>query len=162
MWGFKSPLAHSVTGDRDRFWLRWTRRALVVVTASFVAFQLVPYGRDHAAAPVSQDAPWTSASERQRAVAACYDCHSNRTRWRWYTSVAPASWLTQSHVDEGRARVNFSEWDRPQRTKDMAKTVRDRSMPPPSYTLLHPDARLSAAERQRLAAALEALPSPGP
>ncbi|MEA3075375.1 MAG: hypothetical protein QOF60_283 [Actinomycetota bacterium] len=147
--------------DRDRFWLRWTGRALAGVTVLFVVVQLVPYGRHHAAPPVTRDAPWVSASDRRLAVAACYDCHSNRTRWRWYTNVAPSSWLTQSHVDEGRAKLDFSEWDRPQRTRDMGKAVRGGSMPPSSYTLVHPDARLSAAERQRLVTALEALPSPG-
>ena len=40
----------------------------------------------------------------------CYDCHSNRTRWPWYSHVAPVSWLVARDVHEGREEINFSEW----------------------------------------------------
>ena len=45
---------------------------------------------------------------------ACLACHSNLTDWPWYTNVAPVSWLTQHDVEDGRAKLNFSEWQRPQ------------------------------------------------
>ncbi len=40
----------------------------------------------------------------------CQDCHSNRTVWPWYSNVAPVSWMVIHHVNEGRERMNFSEW----------------------------------------------------
>ena len=64
--------------------------------------------------PVTQEPKWDSARTRQLAADSCFDCHSNLTKWRWYSNVAPMSWLVQSDVDGGRAALNFSEWDKPQ------------------------------------------------
>ena len=132
------------------------------ILAIVVIMQLIPVGRDHANPPVTQEAPWATAADRQLAVTACYDCHSNKTEWRWYTSVAPISWWTSNHVNEGREILNFSEWDRPQReSDDRSESVEERSMPPWEYTIAHGGARLSASEREQLVRALQALPEPG-
>jgi hypothetical protein len=67
------------------------------------------------------------------------------------------SWLVQNHVDEGRSVLNFSEWNRGNSEADeAAETVRDGEMPPRSYLLLHPEARLTNAERDQLARGLDA------
>jgi len=88
---------------------------------------------------------------------ACYDCHSNEVRWPWYSNVAPVSWLVQKDVDEGRATLNFSEWGRgEQEAEDSAEKVQNGEMPPRSYLLLHPSAKLSPDERQALIQGLEA------
>ena len=82
---------------------------------------------------------------------ACFDCHSNETVWPAYAGFAPASWLVQHDVDEGRATLNLSEWQRPQKeAAEASKTVRDGEMPPAAYRLMHATARLSAADRDRL------------
>src|SRR5512147_1206625 len=39
---------------------------------------------------------------------ACFDCHSNETRWPWYSSLPIASWLIARDVRSGRSQVNFS------------------------------------------------------
>jgi hypothetical protein len=125
---------------------------LVVV---FLAIQLVPYGRDHSNPPVTQDAAWPTAAARDLAVRACYDCHSNESRWPWYSNIAPISWLVQRDVVEGREKLNFSETNRVQEEGDeAAETIREGEMPPWFYTLPHPDARLNDREKQDLAAAL--------
>jgi hypothetical protein len=146
----------SIRGRWPRVW--WG--GVAVVVAAF-AIQLVPYGRSHSNPPVTRDAPWPTAEARQLAVAACYDCHSNRTQWRWYSDVAPISWYIQNHVDEGRGSLNFSEWDQRQRTDELAESVREGDMPPSSYTRIHSGARLSPKERAALAKALAELPAPG-
>ncbi|RIK39749.1 MAG: hypothetical protein DCC58_14830 [Chloroflexi bacterium] len=65
--------------------------------------------------------------------------------------MAPVSWLIQRDVDEGRQKLNFSEWDRPPREVDeAAETVEEGEMPPWYYSVLHPDARLSDQEKQEL------------
>ncbi len=83
---------------------------------------------------------------------ACYDCHSNETRWPWYSRVAPVSWLLANHVREGRGHLNFSEWGRysPQaarrRLEEACEEVREGKMPLRSYLFLHPEARLTPKE----------------
>jgi len=68
------------------------------------------------------------------------------------------SWAVQLHVEEGRAKANYSEWDRPQKEgDDSAESVVEGEMPPSYYTLLtHSAARLTDAERQELIDGLNA------
>jgi hypothetical protein len=83
---------------------------------------------------------------------ACQDCHSNLTRWPWYSQVAPVSWLVASDVNEGRRHMNFSEWD-PRASHhsgslfdEICEQVRTGEMPLWFYLPLHPDARLSPGD----------------
>ena len=70
--------------------------------------------------------------------------------------MAPASWLIQSDVDEGRGILNFSGVGTPQPDAgEVSEAVTEGSMPPLQYKLMHPSARLSDAERRDLAAGLE-------
>ncbi|MEZ4522143.1 MAG: heme-binding domain-containing protein [Thermomicrobiales bacterium] len=91
--------------------IRWTGAGLLGL---LLAIQLVPYGRDHSNPPVTQAVQWDSPRTAELWDRACADCHSNETDWPWYTNVAPVSWLIQDHVDEGRSKINTSEWDKPQ------------------------------------------------
>jgi len=137
--------------------VNWTRRVLLALTAIIVLVQLVPYGRNHGNPPIVAEPRWSSPSVRALAKRACFDCHSNESHWPWYSNVAPVSWLIQHDVDEGRAAVNFSEWNRPQKeAADSAKSVVEGEMPPAIYLPLHPEARLAAAERDELVSGLRA------
>jgi Haem-binding domain len=90
---------------------------------------------------------------------ACYDCHSNQTRWPWYSALAPFSWLIQHDVTAGRRRLNFSEWTdyaadpetAAQKLRQVAKSVTDGDMAPRYYLLLHPRGRLTDGERELIA-----------
>jgi Haem-binding domain len=133
-------------------------RAGLGLFAVAVLLQLVPYGRDHTNPPVTQDAPWPGGRARELATAACYDCHSNQTRWPPQSFVAPFSWLLARDVEQGREALNFSTWDEDDgEADDAADAVADAEMPPRRYVLAHPDAALSEAERQVLVEALEAM-----
>ena len=76
-------------------------------------------------------------------------CHSNETRWPWYSYIAPMSWVTALHVANGRQQYDFSELSstqgfRAQRlTEEIAQQIRSGAMPPADYLMLHPDARLT-------------------
>ena len=130
---------------------------VVVLVVGMLAIQIVPYGRDHTNPPVTGEPPWDSARTRELAKAACFDCHSNETVWPWYSNVAPLSWRLQGHVDEGRTKLNFSEWGaREQETEEIVESVREGRMPPGDYLLLHPEARLSDADTQALLDGLSA------
>ena len=138
-------------------WRRLVRWLGVTVLLALVAIQLVPYGRAHTNPPVTQEPRWDRPETRGLAVRACFDCHSNQTVWRWYSHVAPVSWLVQRDVDEGRRELNYSEWDRGQReAHESAKTVRKGEMPPWFYAIPGTSADLSADERAALIAGLEA------
>lgn len=88
---------------------------------------------------------------------ACYDCHSNETRWPWYSHVAPVSWFVAGHVHDGRDDLNFSEWPvfdlegQDLAMEDIQKQMRKHGMPLKSYLLIHPEARLTDAEYDTLA-----------
>lgn len=119
--------------------------------------QAVPYGRDRTNPPVVAEPAWDSPRTRELAVVACFDCHSNEADYPWYSQVAPFSWAVQSHVEAGRSELNFSEWHRPQEEADeSAETVLEGSMPPFYYSITHPAARLTPAEKRDLADGLAA------
>ena len=135
-----------------------------VVVASVLVFgliQLVPYGRDHTNPPVTGEPQWANPETRDLMVRACFGCHSNEVQYPSYASVAPLSWMVQWHIDEGRGKVNYSEWD--QSTHGGGKTLRvikNGSMPPSYYTRFgrHPEAKLTDAELETLIAGVQATP----
>jgi hypothetical protein len=134
--------------------VRWS---LIVAAALLILMQAVPYGRAHTNPPTQGEPAWDSPRTRELAVRACFDCHSNQTKWPWYSYMAPASWLVQNHVDEGRQKLNFSEWNRPHdEAAESAEAVQKGEMPMRSYVLAHPEARLSAEEYQALLQGLQA------
>ncbi len=133
------------------------KRLVVAGVGLFVLIQFIPYGREHTNLPVVQEPAWDSPQTRELARRACFDCHSNETVWPWYSNVAPVSWLIQRDVDEGRQKLNFSEWNRPQDELDeITEVIREGEMPPMYYVLLHPQAKLSQTEKEALIAGLRA------
>ena len=133
------------------------RNIAAVVVVLFGLIQLVPYGREHSNPPVIAEPAWDSPATRALAKRACFDCHSNETTWPWYSHVAPISWFLQSHVEEGRQRLNFSEWNKPYRAATKAsREVKNGGMPLSSYLLMHSEARLGDAEKAELARGLDA------
>lgn len=118
-----------------------------------LAAQLVPVQRDNPSATAELAAP---PAVHELLVRACYDCHSHRTEWPWYSGVAPVSWLVAHDVRSGREELNFSSWDTgsrgARRLRECAEALREGEMPPAPYLLLHPEARLDADERAALLA----------
>ena len=95
--------------------------------------------------------------------AACYDCHSNRTVYPWYSNIQPFGWLLASHIRHGKAELNFSEFGsysarrKGTKLKGIINSIKDGTMPLWSYRLMHKKARLSKAERDQLIRWAEAL-----
>jgi len=125
--------------------MRWQRVGLVLLVL-FVGIQLVPVDRSNP--PVGETIPMTPAVE-PILRRACFDCHSNETRWPWYAHVAPVSWLVAHDVHEAREHLNFSTWDRyadKKRSKkldELLEEVHEGEMPLWFYVLIHRDAALS-------------------
>jgi hypothetical protein len=134
---------------------KWWSRIGLAVVATLLVIQLVPYGRDNGNPPIIGEPTWDAPATRTLAKQACFDCHSNETEWPAYSRIAPVSWLVQHDVTEGRAALNFSEWPRKQEeAQEAAETVIEGEMPPGAYKLIHAHARLSTADRDRLAGGL--------
>jgi hypothetical protein len=134
---------------------------LAWIVGIFVLIQAIPYGRTHSNPRTIKEPPWDSPRTRELAVRACFDCHSNQTKWPWYANVAPFSWAVQYDVDGARSVVNFSEWNR---HYDLASYSGQRTlggnMPPYKYMMAHPEANLTAQERTELARGLDATLGP--
>jgi hypothetical protein len=137
--------------------LKWMKWCVLAAAVLFAALQFT--NPPHTNPPVKTDfltvmdpPPKIAAMFRS----ACYDCHSNETRWPWYSSVAPMSWQIASEVREGRGQLNLSEWpvNDPKRAwkkmEDMSEQIDQKDMPLPKYTLIHADARLTDAQRADL------------
>ncbi len=142
---------------RVRRILKTLAKSLAWLIAIFLVMQIIPYGRTHKNPRVMKEPAWDSPRTRELAKRACFDCHSNETRWPWYANVAPFSWVVQHDVEVARDVLNFSAW---QVTFDLAPSsglsVRTGNMPPVKYRMAHKEAQLSAAELEDLAKGLDA------
>lgn len=89
-------------------------------------------------------------------VAACYDCHSNQTKYPWYSQIMPFGWWLNHHVEEGKEHLNFSEFAsykikrQDHKLEETLEEVEEHEMPLESYLWLHPEAKLSDTQVQRL------------
>lgn len=87
---------------------------------------------------------------------ACINCHSEKTRWPWYSQVAPVSWFVEADVKRARKRLNLSRWDRLDTTDQrllltaIATVIENREMPPSRYLIFHPEAELSFDESTKV------------
>jgi hypothetical protein len=86
----------------------------------------------------------------------CYDCHSYRTKWPWYSKTSPVVYLINRDVEEGRKHLNFSIWGDYDKTKMMDKldgietAVKEGEMPLSFYLPLHPEAKLSDNDKKMI------------
>ncbi len=94
---------------------------------------------------------------------ACYDCHSDSTRYPWYANVQPVGWWLNSHIRDAQRGLNFSEFSSyPLRRqfgkfRDIVEQINKGEMPLSSYTLIHSDARLSKEQSARIVAWAESM-----
>lgn len=137
------------------YWRRYVLIGAGVLVALAVLIQLIPVTRDNP--PTKAEPAWTSVEARSIAEKACFDCHSNKTDWPWYSKIAPISWRVTGHVHEGREYLNFSEWDNNNEGNELVEVVQEGEMPPWDYRLMHPEARLTDKEKDLLAAEFIAL-----
>ncbi len=139
---------------------------ILAILALFLAAQFVQPDRTNP--PASAAASFAAVAKPAPEVAAifqraCADCHSHETTWPWYSRVSPVSWLVANDVKEGRAHLNLSEWSflGPEasrlKLKAACKEVRAGEMPLWQYKLMHPEARLSPADIEKLCSASASL-----
>jgi len=142
--------------------LRWL---LLGIVLALIVAQFVPVERTNP--PVEEEVP-APANVRAMLRRACYDCHSNETRWPWYSHVAPVSWLVAHDVHEARKHLNFSTWNQynakrqARKLNEVWEEVDEGEMPLWYYLAIHRDAVLSDADRALLREWATATPQESP
>lgn len=137
-----------------------------VLVALFILLQLagIPTLLKQTNPPVSAKIKWDKPETEALARRACFDCHSNETKWPIYSRIAPVSWLITNHVVEGREYLNFSEWGQTPSKLDeegelagekSADEIQEGKMPMPGYVSMHPEANLTVKEKAALAEGLK-------
>jgi hypothetical protein len=141
------------------------KKILLGLLVVFVGLQFYRPAKNVSAAPSPHDvlvkhpAPAEVSAVLKRA---CYDCHSNNTRYPWYAEVQPVRWWLDSHITDGKRHLNFSEFGTYTKKRAVDKfeetidQVEQKLMPLPSYTWGHPEARLTPAEIKALVTWAEA------
>ena len=129
---------------------KWLKRLGIGCIAVVIVLQFVPVARVN---PTERGQPAAASQVQALLQRACYDCHSNETRWPWYSQVAPVSFLIARDVTDGRRELNFSLWNqynerrKSRKLKEIAEQVEKGKMPQWYYVPFHPEAQLSPAER---------------
>ena len=118
-----------------------------IILLGIIGIQFVPVNRTNSEVISDFDGPDEVKAIFQRA---CYDCHSEETKWPWYSYVAPISWRVAHDVEEGREHLNFSDWAGSGNLKYMAEEIyeemEDGEMPLKQYLWTHPEAKISGEE----------------
>lgn len=84
---------------------------------------------------------------------ACFDCHTNNTKYLWYHKIAPVSWMINKHIIEGKKELNFSEWgkmdnyDKIGALEDIRQELEQKTMPLKQYIWMHKEAKLTDDDR---------------
>lgn len=132
---------------------------LLVLSVIIIAIQFVQPARNQNRQVLDADITRLyMVPENVKAVLkpSCYDCHSNNTNYPWYANVQPGGWWLASHIKKGKAELNFDEFGnyskrrRQSKLKSIASSIEDGTMPLPSYTLIHKNAKLSKEDKTLL------------
>lgn len=138
--------------------MKWTfvllSLLIIAIVIQFIRPDMAPVPVDprHTLEAVVMVPPDIDATLRR----ACYDCHSNETRWPWYSQISPVSWWLKSHVNDARDALNFSEFAALSKKKQLKKLddacdqVKKGDMPLKVYLPMHPAAHLTDADRGAL------------
>ncbi len=135
------------------------KKILIILAVLFVIIQF--FRIDKTNPPVNEGMDFLTIKNTPENVASkirasCYDCHSNETKYPWYSNVQPVAWFLKSHIDEGRTKLNFSTFAtyEPKRQAhklaEAVEMVETGEMPMESYLLAHPEAKLTQEERQMI------------
>jgi cbb3-type cytochrome oxidase cytochrome c subunit len=131
----------------------------VLVVAIVLVIQVIPVERNVSTVPPGQSFEKTEKVPANVAAilkVSCYDCHSNNTRYPWYSELQPGAWFMAQHITKGKEELNFDEFNNYSKRRKKAKIksiisqIEKEEMPLKSYLLLHPDAGLTPNKKKVL------------
>ncbi len=142
------------------------KKIILVLVVLFVVIQFIRIDKSTPEVDAQKDfIAMTNPSEKIKTILqnSCYDCHSYQTKYPWYSEVAPISWWTKHHVNEGREELNFSIWGEysakkaDHKLEECAEEVEEGEMPLKPYTITHGDADLCNEDKELLIEFFESL-----
>ena len=131
----------------------------VLVVAIVLVIQVIPVERNVSTVPAGQSFEKTEKVPANVAAilkVSCYDCHSNNTRYPWYSELQPGAWFMAQHITKGKEELNFDEFNNYSKRRKKAKIksiisqIEKDEMPLKSYRMMHGNARLSADKKKEL------------
>ena len=131
----------------------------IVLLVVFVGIQFIPSSRNQSDTVPETDFMLVNdvpENIQNKLQVSCYDCHSNNTQYPWYNKVQPVAWFLEDHIKEGKAELNFNEWDslstrrKTSKLRSIIKQIENGEMPLDSYTFIHRDAKFSEAEAEEI------------
>ena len=135
------------------------KKILIIIIVAFVLIQFFPIDKINPAATPKMDFLEIKATPERTATLirnACYDCHSNESKYPWYSNVQPFGWFLEDHIQEGRKELNFSTFAtyekkrQAKKLQEAAEMIEKGAMPLDSYVIGHSEAKLSAADKKEL------------
>ena len=135
------------------------KKVLIILLVLFVLIQFFPIDKSN---PVpSPQMNFLTIKKTPESTAnlirnGCYDCHSNETKYPWYSNIQPVGWLLKNHITEGRKQLNFSTFATYNPKKqahvldEAAEMILNDKMPMDSYKLNHPEAQFSKGQKQEM------------
>ncbi len=135
------------------------KKVLIALLVVLVVIQFIPTKRNQSNKILPTDISLVyNVPQNVQSIfeTSCYNCHSNNTDYPWYNKVQPVSWLLESHIEEGKSELNFSEFGsysmkkRKSKLKALAHEIKEGDMPLFSYTLMHRDARITKNKKTLL------------
>lgn len=139
--------------------MKRVKQILFVLLIAFVTIQFIQPARNQSGQVLETDISKAySIPDNAYAILknACYDCHSDNTSYPWYSNIQPIGWILAKDIEDGKAKLNFSEFgsmsSRRQKSKlqGIANQIEDGTMPLPAYQLMHENARLTKEEKELL------------
>ena len=129
------------------------------MVAIVLVIQVIPVERNVSTVPPGQSFEKTEKVPANVAAilkVSCYDCHSNNSRYPWYSELQPGAWFMARHIKKGKEELNFDEFNNYSKRRKKAKIksiisqIEKDEMPLKSYRMMHGNARLSADEKKEL------------
>ncbi|MCJ8152240.1 heme-binding domain-containing protein [Chryseobacterium sp. SSA4.19] len=135
------------------------KKVLVILLVIFIIMQFFPIDKTNPVPTPGMDFLRIKDTPSQISTIisnSCYDCHSNETKYPWYSNVAPFSWILKNHIDEGRKEFNFSTFAvyepkiQAHKLQECIEMIEKKEMPLESYFIGHQDAKLTDQQRKLL------------
>lgn len=136
------------------------KKILLILAFIFIFIQF--FQIDKTNPPVNEGMDFLRIKDTPEPIAkitrnSCYDCHSNESKYPFYSNIQPFAWLLKNHIDEGRQELNFSVFAtyekkrQAHKLEESAEMVEQKEMPLESYQIAHPEAKLTDEQRKELA-----------